>query len=106
MRSDAVSLEVPVKVHGSRVTEVVREVTPHTLRHSFASAAEDLGMSIPTISALVGHSGGGNATSRYIHKLDATLVTAANRVAESIATMMDRPQDDDRIVTMPIRQVG
>jgi hypothetical protein len=63
-------------------------------------------MSIPTISALVGHSGGGNATSRYIHKLDATLVTAANRVAESIATMMDRPQDDDRIVTMPIRQVG
>jgi integrase len=84
----------------------LREVTPHTLRHSFASAAEDLGMSIPTISALIGHSGGGNATSRYIHKLDATLVTAANRVAESIATMMDRPQDDDRIVTMPIRQVG
>jgi len=30
MRSDAVSLEVPVKVHGSRVTQVVREVTPHT----------------------------------------------------------------------------
>jgi TonB family protein len=30
LRSDAVSLEVPVKVHGSRVTEVAREVTPHT----------------------------------------------------------------------------
>ena len=30
LRSDAVSLEVPVKVHGSRVTEVVRGVTPHT----------------------------------------------------------------------------
>jgi periplasmic protein TonB len=30
LRADAVSLEVPVKVHGSRVTEVVREVTPHT----------------------------------------------------------------------------
>jgi len=30
LRSDAVSLEVPVKVHGSRVTEVVREITPHT----------------------------------------------------------------------------
>ena len=29
-RADAVSLEVPVKVHGSRVTEVVREITPHT----------------------------------------------------------------------------
>jgi protein TonB len=30
LRSDAVSLEISVKVHGSRVTEVVREVTPHT----------------------------------------------------------------------------
>lgn len=30
LRADAVSLEVPVKVHGSRVTEVVRGVTPHT----------------------------------------------------------------------------
>jgi TonB family protein len=30
LRADAVSLDVPVKVHGSRVTEVVRGVTPHT----------------------------------------------------------------------------
>lgn len=30
MRADAVSIEIPVKVHGSRVTQVVREVTPHT----------------------------------------------------------------------------
>ena len=30
LRADAVSLEIPVKVHGSKVTEVVREVTPHT----------------------------------------------------------------------------
>lgn len=30
LRADAVSLDVPVKVHGSRVTEVVRGITPHT----------------------------------------------------------------------------
>jgi TonB family protein len=30
MRSEAVSLEIPIKVHGSRVTEVVMGVTPHT----------------------------------------------------------------------------
>jgi TonB family protein len=30
LRADAVSLEVPVKVHGSRVKEVVRDVTSHT----------------------------------------------------------------------------
>jgi periplasmic protein TonB len=30
LRADAVSLDVPVKVHGSRVTEVLRGITPHT----------------------------------------------------------------------------
>lgn len=30
LRSDAVSLDVPVKVHGSRVVEVIRGTTPHT----------------------------------------------------------------------------
>lgn len=30
LRADAVSLDVPVRVHGSRVTEVVRGLTPHT----------------------------------------------------------------------------
>ena len=30
LRADAISLEVPVKVHGSRVTEVARGVAPHT----------------------------------------------------------------------------
>jgi len=30
LRSDALSLEVPIKVHGSKVTQVVREITPHT----------------------------------------------------------------------------
>ena len=29
-RSEAVSLEIPIKVHGSRVTEVVMGITPHT----------------------------------------------------------------------------
>ena len=30
LRSEAVSLEIPIKVHGSRVTEVVMGATPHT----------------------------------------------------------------------------
>jgi periplasmic protein TonB len=30
LRSEAVSLEIPIKVHGSRITEVVMGVTPHT----------------------------------------------------------------------------
>ena len=34
-------------------------VTPHTLRHSFASVADDLGYSEATIGAMLGHAGGG-----------------------------------------------
>jgi integrase len=34
-------------------------VTPHVLRHSFASTAEDLDLSIPTIGALLGQAGRG-----------------------------------------------
>ena len=34
------------------------DVTPHVLRHSFASIANDLGFTEITIAALVGHSKG------------------------------------------------
>ncbi|WP_375458342.1 tyrosine-type recombinase/integrase [uncultured Enterovirga sp.] len=64
-------------------------VTPHTLRHSFASVGEDLGFTIPTIGALLGHAGSG-ITAGYIHKLDPALVAAANRIANEIAAMMSK----------------
>lgn len=34
------------------------DVTPHTLRHSFASVAADLGYAEPTIAAMLGHAAG------------------------------------------------
>ncbi len=58
-------------------------VTPHTLRHSYASMAGDLGFSEPTIAALIGHAAG-TTTSRYIHHLDSVLIAAADRVATAI----------------------
>jgi integrase len=39
-------------------------ITPHVLRHSFASIGNDLGFTEATIAALVGHSRG-SVTSRY-----------------------------------------
>lgn len=67
-------------------------VTPHTLRHSFASEADDMGLSLATVGGLLGHSrattSGGRATGRYIHKLDAALVAAANSVSERIRDVM------------------
>ncbi|WP_292328034.1 site-specific integrase, partial [Mesorhizobium sp.] len=62
-------------------------VTPHTLRHSFASVGGDLGYSEPTIGAMLGHAAG-SVTSRYIHHLDEVLVAATDRVSETIAAMM------------------
>jgi integrase len=58
-------------------------ITLHTLRHSSASAAADLGYSEPTIAAMIGHSSG-TKTGRYVHHLDAVLVAAADRVANGI----------------------
>ena len=58
-------------------------VTPHTLRHSFASVAGDLGFTETTIAALLGH-GVGTVTSRYVHHLVSVLIAAADRVAGEV----------------------
>jgi len=59
-------------------------VTLHTLRHSFATTANTLGCSEPTIAAMLGHSRG-TMTSRYVHVVDDTLLAAADRVSGAIA---------------------
>lgn len=62
-------------------------VTLHTLRHSFASVAGDLGYSEATIGALLGHASG-TVTGRYTHILDAVLIAAADKVAQEIRRQM------------------
>ncbi len=62
-------------------------LTPHSLRHAYASVGGDLGLSELTISALLGHTAGG-VTRRYVHHLDAVLIATANRVCETIACQM------------------
>jgi integrase len=63
------------------------DVTPHVLRHSFASLAADLGYSEPVIAALVGHQGR-STTSRYLHSADAVLLAAADAVANRTVELM------------------
>ncbi|AMO71058.1 tyrosine-type recombinase/integrase [Sphingorhabdus sp. M41] len=64
----------------------LEEVTPHTLRHSFASLAASLGFSELTISGLLGHAPRG-VTQRYVH-LDTALVIAADQVSAEIARLL------------------
>lgn len=64
------------------------DVTPHVLRHSFASIANDLGFTEITIAALIGHAKG-SVTSRYVHTLDSTLVMAADTVSGYIKALLE-----------------
>jgi integrase len=62
-------------------------VTLHTLRHSFASVAGDLGYAEATIGALLGHASG-SVTGRYTHILDTVLIAAADQVATTVQDYM------------------
>jgi integrase len=78
---------------------VPRDVTPHTLRHSFASLAGDLCYSEPTIAALIGHKGH-TMTSRYVHTADAVLLAAADAVADRTAELMGEPRSGGVVVEL------
>jgi integrase len=71
----------------AKLGELPADITPHVLRHSFASLAADLGYSEPTIAALVGHKGH-TITSRYVHSADSVLLAAADAVANRITELM------------------
>lgn len=67
-------------------------VTLHTLRHSFAATAAELGFSELTIAGLLGHSVPG-VTARYAHIPDTALLAAADRVSARIAAALGGNND-------------
>jgi integrase len=74
-------------------------VTLHTLRHTFASIAAELGYSELTIAGLLGHSVPG-VTARYSHLPDIALLGAAERVAGVIADRLEGTQSGGVIVAL------
>ncbi len=64
----------------------LKGITPHTLRHTFASIAGEMGFSELTIAALLGHAARG-VTQRYVH-IDEALRMAADRIAGEIAGLL------------------
>jgi len=75
------------------------DITPHVLRHSFASLAADLGFSELTIAALIGHKGR-SITSRYVHSADAVLLAAADAVANKTMELMGEKRPGARVLLM------
>ena len=63
-------------------------ITLHSLRHSFAGVAEQLGATIPTIAAMLGHRLGGVTSGYILKRVDVLLVDAANRVGDHIEMLM------------------
>ena len=78
------------------------DVTPHVLRHSFASIAADLGFSELTIAALIGHKKA-SVTSKYAHHADAVLLQAADAVSDRIAELMGDAKPKGGIIPFKTR---
>ena len=76
--------------HWARIIKLAglsADVSPHILRHSFASVAADLGYSDLTIAALLGHKTR-TITSRYARTADPVLLAAADATSNRICTLM------------------
>jgi integrase len=77
----------------------IADATAHTLRHSLATHASDLGISEPVIAALLGHSRH-SVTSRYTHVIDTTLIAASDKAADAIAGMMGEAMPAAQVVQL------
>ena len=77
-------------------------VTPHGLRHAFASVGVELGYSNAVIGVLLGH-GSNTVTERYMHVPDPAAMSAANRISMTIIRRM-RGEDAGTIVEMSARR--
>ena len=77
------------------------DVTLHTLRHSFASTAHDLGYSETTIGLMIGHAKSGT-TGRYLHVIDSVLTAATDRVCKSISDALNGIKTTADVVQLPL----
>lgn len=71
---------------GAWARTVGDDYTPHSLRHAFASACDEVGLSELSISTLLGHASArsGSTTRGYISKPDAVLLAAADKATRHI----------------------
>ncbi len=77
----------------------IKDCSLHTLRHTFAAIAAEMGYSELTIAGLLGHSVAG-VTARYAHVPDAALVSAADRISLIIAGLLDGRTEEQKVIPM------
>jgi integrase len=83
----------------AKLGELPDDITPHTLRHSFASLAGDLGYSELMIAGLIGHRKA-SVTSKYIHLADPLLLAAADAVSNRTEELMGVLRPGAQVISM------
>ena len=63
--------------------QTLSSFTPHLARHAAATTGDALGLTLPTLGAILGHAAGGT-TAGYIGRIDAVLIAAADQLAQAI----------------------
>jgi integrase len=76
---------------------VKKDISLHTLRHSFASIGADMGYVELTIAGLLGHKLG-TITSRYSHNVDASLINAADKISIKIDGALKGSDTTDNVI--------
>jgi integrase len=89
----------------AKLGELPSDVTPHVLRHSFASIAADLGLSELAVAALLGHRSA-SVTRSYVHMVDAVLLAAADTVANRIVGLMGEAKLRADVIPHPRAAAG
>lgn len=79
----------------------LEDITLHSLRHSFAGVAENLGASLPTIAALLGHRLGGVTAGYVLKRVDRPLVAFADKVGLRIEAAMCGQTQSQKVVQLP-----
>jgi integrase len=74
----------------------IPDVRMHDLRHSFASYGASLGLSLPMIGALLGHTQA-QTTQRYAHLMLDPLRQAVGRIGEAISPCGELPEKVARL---------
>ena len=78
----------------AKAGELPADVTPHVLRHSFASLANDLGYSEATIGMLIGHKGSGSTARGLSRKGQPRAVLPSKRERDSGAQIFFRVPEE------------